>query len=850
MALQVQSDAVGGAFLEIGSIAFVDSDPRNDLSYFTQLKEGWENLPGGTDGFVTLDLGNYYNARADQFLPRMGVNVSWFTDEEVAAEPYVPFRVEVDALNLIATELPSRDTLEIDLDAFASEVYLLLGAFVAGRENPSSDSIISRVDEIERFHARIEYEDGSREMFFSVDLFSGRYEIPNNSFSAYAIPCDPSKKIRTIHLHDGTDGGLFALAAVTVKTTPGSHYGSSFELPPPESIATTIQPPSRSSRIEYASGRLILENTWNRYEFDLTSGLALDKMDRYYSGHDIMAAAGDQRFFSGTLDATPFTSLDFTIGEVSIQSATTHPGVAVEMALIGCGGFVDATLSAQLMPSGEVEFSIALDNLDGASHALELLFPDLAGITLSAQPGDLHYCYPSRTSLWGDRPIDVEDYYSGEFPMQFIDVYDPGEGWGLYLLVKDLDLIHKYYRLKKTSESASLSVRYPTLASTGLPAGERMESAPFALGIHAGDWHKAMTAYQNWVSTWYAPRSPRQKWFQEIYTCRRDYPVSGSGYLFDRAGNRYTFDAEIANASRYLGGADLIDISSWGWSAIYGRVGDYRRYELGGLDDFRGGIARSQSEGIPVGLYIEGYLLDDRSTAYGEHGEEWKMLNSLGSGIFDSAHEAVICPYVADWQDYMRNLYVGVVSETGADAMYIDVFGWGMTSRSCYSGAHGHPVGAPPLRGEFQLTCKIREGLNSVRTGIPLYTEYSPVDVTSQYQDGSFTYTIYHADGETSPTATSLFRFCFPDFKRIELVNGQFLARNWTEEGLKKAFFNGEGIWVKGEIASWYDESTIAFYIKSHEIFRDHRDAFCTDHPEPFSRPGRGRFYASVRGRR
>jgi hypothetical protein len=210
------------------------------------------------------------------------------------------------------------------------------------------------------------------------------------------------------------------------------------------------------------------------------------------------------------------------------------------------------------------------------------------------------------------------------------------------------------------------------------------------------------------------------------------------------------------------------------------------------------------------------------------------MLNSSGEELRNGTHEVVICPYEVNWQNYMRDLYAGVISDTNAAAIYIDVFGYGMVSRSCYSDQHGHRVGEPPLRGEYQLTRKIRESLNALRPGIPLYTEYSPVDFISQYQDGSFSYTIAGADFEVSPTATSLFRFCFPDFKRIELINGQFLARNWTEEGLKKAFMNGEGIWIKGDIASWYDRDTIAFYEKSHEIFRDHKDAFTADSPKPF----------------
>jgi hypothetical protein len=71
-----------------------------------------------------------------------------------------------------------------------------------------------------------------------------------------------------------------------------------------------------------------------------------------------------------------------------------------------------------------------------------------------------------------------------------------------------------------------------------------------------------------------------------------------------------------------------------------------------------------------------------------------------------------------------------------------------------------------------------------------------------------------------------------------------FLARNWTEEGLKKAFMNGEGLWIKGDIPAWYDQNTVDFYIKSHEIYRDHRDAFSSGSPEPFVPTLIGNVYA------
>ncbi|HOE63963.1 MAG TPA: DUF6259 domain-containing protein [Candidatus Sumerlaeota bacterium] len=841
MALQVQSDAAGMAFLEIAALRFTQGNPLTDISYFISLDEGWDNLTGGTEGFEMLDLEGIFNAKADQLLPRMSMNVPWFDREEISAEGKVPFKIKKTNPNIAVTEFTKNSSLDISIGKPASEIYLLLAANLPARENPGNDAIIDVVDETERFYAEVLYSDGSRENYFPVDISSGKHIIRNRTFTPLAFPANPAKVIDAIKMCDLSDGGYFALAALTLNITGTRFYGDAFVIPPAMHIAAISEPPYLAPQIVSTTNTLILENTFSKMTFDISNGLVFSTWISHYNGHNILEKSADHRLFSGTINQTPFVSENFRVANLQVSRSAKLSTATLELELNGYEGIIGATLTASVNDSRETQFALTFSNNGDSSHSLELRFPDLPALTL-APNSDIHYAYPRITFLCSNENVDIEEQYSGRFPVQFMDIYEPAEGWGLYLLVKDLDLIWKYFRLKKDAAGASLAVRYPTLSSVGFPAHSSMEIAPFSLGVHAGDWHEAMDAYRAWVSTWYAPKTPRQKWFQEIYTCRRDYPVFGSGYLFDRIRNQYTFETEILNAAEYMNTPDFIDISSWGWSATYGRIGDYRRYELGGLDNFRSGIAYSQSKGIPVGLYIEGYGLDDRATIYQAHGEEWKYINSNGQES-RNGHEVIICPHVTAWQDYLRELYADVANETNADAMYIDVFGTGQTF-FCHSPNHGHLVGESPLRGEYRTTRKIRESLNSVRSGIPIYTEYTPVDFISQYQDGSFSYTIYYGDNQTCPTETNLFRFCFPDFKQIELVNGQFLARNWTAEGLKKAFFNGEGIWIKGDLGSWYDAQIIEFYKKSHELFQENSDAFTNNALRPFVKTLAGDVFA------
>ncbi|MBN1903107.1 hypothetical protein JW926_17430 [Candidatus Sumerlaeota bacterium] len=834
MALQVQNVSSPESFLEIESLKFVNGDPRADISWFTSLEEGWDELTSDTALFDMVNLEIFFNAKADQLLPRMDMNVSWFDTNQLNAIDLIPFQVKTEGINLVSTSLPDVSPISIPIGKKASEVYFILGAWLPGREIPGSTSQVSVIDEMERLIIRIEYTDETYEEFFPVDIFSGFFKITNKSFSAFAVPADFGKTIESVSINDGTDGGLFTLAALTLNISGTQFYCDSFLIPDPPVNNSAAAPAPKSPAISYSENLLVLENTYGKMTFDLSSGFALKEWKSHYSGHNIIGSVSDTSIFSLKLQGTSYTSKDFSPVSVDIFSTGSRRLAEIALNLAGYVGALNTRLSIEIDEGAETRFDLLVENTGDTTYSAELLFPSLDPLTLGSDPDFLYYAYPQITFICDNVPFSKEVYYAGNFPMQFMDIFNPEEGWGVYLMVQDLELIHKYFGLTKDMDSASLFVRYPTLASTGIPPGEKMEIAPFVLGLHPGDWRQALKAYQDWTKTWYEPKSPRQSWFNGVYTCRRDYPISGTNYLLDRILNVYTFDKEISNAAQYLGGADFIDISSWGWSASSGRVGDYRKYELGGLENFRDGIAYSCSQNIPVGLYIEGYNIDDRSDVYAAHGEEWKLLNSLGLEIRNGDHEIVICPHPVTWQNHMKQLYKDVVSETGANAMYIDIFGMASTGRSCYRSDHGHRVGEAPLRGEFELTKKVREGLNEVRPGIPLYTEYTPVDVTGQYQDGSFSYTIWHGDPEISPTETNLYRFAFPDFKQIELVNGLFLAMNWTEEGVKKAFFNGEGLWIKGDLPSWYDERTNAFYTKSHEIFRDHRDALTSGTAEPF----------------
>ena len=117
-----------------------------------------------------------------------------------------------------------------------------------------------------------------------------------------------------------------------------------------------------------------------------------------------------------------------------------------------------------------------------------------------------------------------------------------------------------------------------------------------------------------------------------------------------------------------------------------------------------------------------------------------------------------------------------------------------------------------------------------------VYTEETPCDVNSQFQDGSFTYCVN--TGQMGLKAyvrvpLKLFRFAFPDFKTFEIIVCDRPTGS-NVEAVKQVFFNGEGLWIQGEPESWFTKETLEAIRKCMGLLREHRDAITSDDVEPF----------------
>lgn len=816
MAVQVQAKA-NDAHIQIRAISFTTEKPVFSISDFIDLRQEWnQNV---IDDFDAIDLAPYCNSNAGEKLLKMGLNSQWFESENIVADG-IPFYMITSQSNLISTKLDSIGTISIPVNKKSGEIYILLSAYYEGSEEPSiGNGKLTRVTHVERFVVEIEYADGASDFVFPYRVGSGRYVI-ENAIGVYCVVPTRQAEIKEIKLHDRMRQGEFYLAGLTISKKPLHLYKEAKPLQQTE--INEIVVPDVSISVD--NHNLTFDNGYLKAMINTENGLVITSLINGYTGADCLKSPSP--IFAVTLDDRVITSSDFQVRDFAIVE-----GNVAEFWLEY--DVLTAQLSLLYNDERQLTLSMNITNKSDKEMKITPSFISLDNIFISSQQipsaqDDQWYCFPRRGSVINNIPTSLNDPYSGLFPMQFVDVYHPQLG-GIYIIKHDLSDEYKWFKLKKDSV-ISLSIDY---MEKELKAEESMTLPEAVIGTHSGDWHDALTAYRNWVKSWYQPTVTRKQWFKEIFNFRQQFmhfALPRKSGIFDNDTKEYHFRETMEKDISDFGGVDYLHIFDWGWSEKYGRCGDYDHWEqIGGVETFRNAISQTQAMGIPVGLYIEGYLVDPESNLGKAHGEEWQLLDRNGKPYSYFVPSYNICSAVKEWQDYLSETYARVWRETGVNGFYVDEMGFADPGHFCYNPNHGHQIPEPPLHGQRDLVRKIREALPS---DVAVYTEESPTDVNSQFQDGSFTYAISNVSDDLSPTHLNLYRFAFPDFKTFEIITcDRPLGSDY--QSVKRIFFNGEGIWIEGIAEDWFTPETRSCISKTHSILKAHAKAFTSPDPIP-----------------
>lgn len=741
----------------------------------------------------------------------------------------VPFCPPARDARIASTVLWDEDHLEIPVRGRACEVAILLGCRLFGTDSAWKFRRRAEIHQPERFTITLRYEDGASFQAFPWQIASKEFRV-SEGIDVYVIPSDPRKALSSLVLNERMSYGQLFLLALSAHRS-GKRIGPGLQaMSAPKPICKTKTGAVHDQkRVSSRNESVTIHDGLLEMELPSVGELRVLDLRHLPLACSLLRNASDRRLFTLYRGGREISSASFSIRNLAISSEERS-------AKLSCRS-EETQIDVEATFSINTDHGISLDlnilNWGDGECDLKVVSPDLRGLRLSSLLADDFYCFPVQAAVISSEPADLAADYGGRFPLQFIDLFARGGG-GLYLLTQDRTIREKRYGLRKGDRGTDIRVEHGRYVPIELGPGESWCAPRTIFGGHLGDWHDALAAYRSWAKSWQSSRPASRDWIRDVWICRRDYPLGGTGYLLDEAKNRYTFSALIQESEEELGGIDLIDISGWAYMEARGRVGDYDCSELGGLRNLREQIAVGHELGVQTGLYLEGYLVDERSRVIETVGDAWQLVGADGEKRFwPGNREMFMCPAVMEWQDYFSRVYRRVAEEIGADALYVDQFGFADRGKACYSDRHGHTLGQSPLIGEDAMLRRIRAALDACRPEVALYTEEVPCDLTSSLVDAAFCYGMYHASSDSHPTKLNLFRYAFPEFKIIELFVPGIHPRASSEEDAKLAFFHGHAVWLKGRAASWYSRSFREFVRKSHEIRRQYSRAFSSEDCEP-----------------
>jgi hypothetical protein len=874
--IEVQLSTVGSeAVVEIGACGLYAELPK----MAAELRSTTDKQ-GKTGAFHTVDLPSLFNDNCTAALERsLGAHGKIVDGGKLPAGSSfagaVPFRIGPAAKNIIApprdpkanqgtvdvlgTKLTRNnykrvardDRITVPAGGKASEVYFLLVSEMApaiGRY--ALPSIPLQFFSADTFAVEIVYAEGEADWAFPYSLADGGHSL-QRAVGAYAVPADPNRELKSLVFHNRYYGASFNLAAVTLNGGPAITLTPSRINPPPYRVARVRCPAPQPARLTADGQRLTVETGDYLCRIDCRDGFAIDRLAHKWSpGEPIALGAGsglEVRIGERTLTGRDFRmeKLSTTGDAALISLLSKDPAVPLRLRIE-----VSARQAEQL------GFSTVAANLGTAPLATQIRFPLLKGLAIG-RLADTWMFFPQCRNVLTKEPGTYLAPNDRPFVMQFFDVFNPRLGVGLAFLTHNLNQDVIDYSVRKSAAGVEAFVQYPGEYHVIRPGGE-MKLTETCLVFHAGDWHGGLAAYQQWLRTWYKPvKADGLDWWRRSFTSRSHLTKRSYSWtvpLFDFQRNRYRIDEMLKEDEAYLGlKPDVYHLGGW---VDYKNEhdgdfnsGDYAPENFtGGADVLRAAVRHTQDKGVRVSLYT----IPDRVSKLSQVGK------TLGPQIAQLRDGGLLqderCWYVCIGDKRWRDRYIAALKraqkETGADAIYVDVFGY-TRGYACYSKEHGHETPLNVNRACYELIRRLREELPK---GVAIWSEFLLPDVNSQFTSGNITYYFltlhdymqpsYDLPDQApafTPVAQSVHRFVFPHIKQLGFPVG--FDTGPRSHDLRSLFFNGEGVDDVGWLL--YDSRDLVRVRNWLAIEREFADCFASSHPEPLVATEAGELYAN-----
>jgi hypothetical protein len=298
--------------------------------------------------------------------------------------------------------------------------------------------------------------------------------------------------------------------------------------------------------------------------------------------------------------------------------------------------------------------------------------------------------------------------YSDVYPsmlvaMQFVALYAAGQG--VYVAAHDPQASSKTITARARQDGVEVIIN-PWPEVSAKPGGGWRTGYETAVGVFRGDWCQAAATYRQFAATtpWWraaaAPSSPT--WFRDLDL-----------WLLNDASS-FSLDTEaVARAGEYFKNVRK-GIHWYNWYQYSGGDTMSCYPDFVARDGFPEAVKEVQRAGFRVMPYTDGRLWrEDNPTYAAEKADELATRQADGAINEEYTRCAVVCPWLPRWQSKVADVARRVVSEYGADAVYVDEIGAARAVR-CYAAAHGHP-----LAGGHWWVDGYREMSDALRKALP-----------------------------------------------------------------------------------------------------------------------------------
>ncbi|MCX7599702.1 MAG: DUF6259 domain-containing protein, partial [Armatimonadetes bacterium] len=664
IAVQVSSRAARGD-IWFDKVTFSARKPAVAPEDVLPVVQGWQASRLKPGVFRTVDLSRAANVSMDDLTADLELS-RWLEGGKVTVRG-VPFELLSGPKTAVATGADMKQTTSVPVGAKGSEIYLLMAAVLPDKAYSGvlGQAPLRSFSNPERFVVEVRYGDDVVDEVVPVCLASGANEVLAGP-EVYCVPALRARPVESIGLRNRMSEAVFAVAAVTVNTGRALVQPAAVQGLPPYSPEKPDPLASRKPSITRTTGGYAVETGALRMELETDGGIVLSNLK---SGQAETAAGdlfelvvGEKRVASGMVEA----------GQPIVERRREGLLLRVPFDAMGAGVPIRGEFLCEAAPGGEIKLWLDLTYTGDQPQMAAVRFPLIRSLRIGTVE-DTWYLWARKGGIISNEPASLAGWYGGEYPLQVCDAFNPKAGRGLALLTYDLDDIFKQWQMQKDQDGIDWAIEY---FQREYQPGEEIPVAQTALRAHTGDWRAALRIYRDWVRTWYQPQVPRKQWFRECFNYRQHLAWSE---LYDSGAGRWRMDEIIQADREFFGRLDYLHIFDFGESKIYGRVGDYSHYdELGGLEKMAAAIALAKDLGVHVGLYIEGYLCDERA--------QWGKENVLANNMRDregnpmiyggEGTEHVMCHSAPGWREHLAQTYRRVAAELKPSGMYIDQYGF------------------------------------------------------------------------------------------------------------------------------------------------------------------------------